>query len=112
MGLAELPAGERSRKTCWAFAIIAGGAVVSGSTGWGLGELTARGDLSDWADWERGMQLKDLPAFVAAYLHAGGYIGALTGLVLAIVYVRLVLARRRRLRLLPPLESSGDPVAR
>jgi hypothetical protein len=58
--------------------------------------MTADGNLSAWGQWQLDYRIVDLRAFViVAYLHAGGYLGALAGLVLAIVYVRKRLARNR-----------------
>jgi hypothetical protein len=96
-GLAELPAGERWGKTWRAFGIVFVPAVVGGLIGWGSGVAVAGGDLSGWGEWQRTLELADLPAFVVvAHLHAGGYLGALAGLVLAVVYVRRSLSRSRQ----------------
>ncbi len=95
-GLAELAAHDRRVGTWQAFGLVAALAPVGGLIGWGLGVLTGRGDLSAWADWQRTLGLEDLPGFVVvAFLHAGGYIGALVGLVWAFVIVRRRLARFR-----------------
>jgi hypothetical protein len=95
-GLAELPVRERWAKTFAAFAIVAVVALIGGLIGWVLG-VAAGGDLTGWSEWKQSLGITNLPAFVVvAYLHAGGYLGALAGLVLAIVYVRCVLARSRR----------------
>lgn len=93
-GLAELPPTDRRRATVRAFAVVAVVAVLGGLIGWVIGAWAATGDLSGWADWQRTLKLTDLPGFVVvAHLHAGGYLGALAGFILAVVYVR----RRRKL---------------
>jgi hypothetical protein len=89
LGLAELPAEERRRRTVRAFAIVLGTAATGGLIGALVGLADGLGDLSGWAAWQKGLDLHDLPAFViVANLHAGGYLGALAGVVSAIVYVR------------------------
>lgn len=94
-GLVELPAGARQKHTLRAFGIVAVAAPLGGLIGWALGAHAAGGDLSGWDDWQQALDLEDLPAFVVvAYLHAGGYIGALVGLVLALVSVRRALRTR------------------
>lgn len=93
-GLAGLPRPNRRVATRRAFAIVLGAAAVGGLIGGAVGEIEARGDLSGWADWQRSLDLQDLPAFVVvARLHAGGYLGALAGVVLSILYVRRARAR-------------------
>jgi hypothetical protein len=97
-GLAELPAPLRWRCTARSFALILVVAVTFGLAGAMLGVFVTRdGDLSGWDGWRQRLGLGDLRAFViVAYLHGGSYLGALVGLVLAIVYVRRRLARQRR----------------
>jgi hypothetical protein len=96
-GLAELPATTRRSCTIESFAILLAMTAVAGLVGAVLGlVVTQRGDLGAWDHWRRGLDLEDLRAFViVAYLHAAGYLGALAGLVLAIVWVRRSLARSR-----------------
>jgi hypothetical protein len=96
-GLAELPPSQRRRATTKSFAVVVVFAAVGGLTGWALGAWAANGDLSGWADWQRTLGLTNLPAFVVvAYLHAGGYLGALVGFILAAVYVRRAMRRFQR----------------
>lgn len=91
-GLAEMPAGARRRHALRAFGIVAVAAPLGGFIGWALGAHATNGDLSAWSDWQEVLELEDLSGFVVvAHLHAGGYIGALVGLVLAVVYVRRAL---------------------
>lgn len=89
-GLAELPLLARRKCTIQSFAIVAVVAPVFGLLGALLGVVVIRNSsLSSWNDIQRTLQIEDLPAFViVAYLHAGGYLGGLIGLVLAIVYVK------------------------
>ena len=56
-----------------------------------------KGDLDNWHDWKQYLGIEDLRAFViVAYFHAAGYLGALAGLILAVVYVRRCLAKSRQ----------------
>jgi hypothetical protein len=96
-GLAELSGRARRVATARGIAIVLGTAAGGGLLGAALGVAEARGDLSDWKNWERSLDLQDLPAFVVvARLHAGGYLGALAGVVLAILYVRRQRTRTRK----------------
>jgi hypothetical protein len=97
-GLAELSAPARRSCTLESFAILLAVTAVAGIGGAVLGlAVTQSGDLGAWDHWRRSLELEDLRAFViVAYLHAAGYLGALTGLVLAIAWVRRSLARSRR----------------
>ncbi len=93
-GLAEVPTRERQARTIQAFAIVASLAAAGGLMGWIIGVVATGSDLAAWADWQRYLGIKDLAAFVTVgYLHAGGYLGAFAGLILAIVFVRRTLAR-------------------
>jgi hypothetical protein len=76
-----------------ALAIVLVLAPLSGFIGALLGiAATCDGDLGGWSDLQQTMDIKDPRAFViVAYIHAAGYLGALVGLVLAIVYVRRIL---------------------
>lgn len=89
-GLVELPAAERRGCTFKSFAIVLTVALAAGLIGALLGIVMTRdGDLSGWAHWARTFGIEDLRAFaIVAYIHAAGYLGALTGLILAVVYVR------------------------
>jgi hypothetical protein len=97
-GLVELPAAERRSCTVRSFAIVLSVAAVAGLVGAVLGVVVTRnGDLGGWSYWKQEYGIEDLQAFmIVAYLHAAGYLGALAGLILAIVYVRRCLARSRR----------------
>jgi hypothetical protein len=88
-GLAELSMHERRRHTARAFGLVFATAIVGGLIGAVVGMVEARGDLAGWEDWRQMLDLQDLPGFVVvARLHAGGYIGALAGVVLGFVYAR------------------------
>jgi hypothetical protein len=88
-GLVELPVGVRLAATARAFGIITGFAILGGLIGGMSGAVVSAGDLTAWAEWQNTLNLDDLPGFVlVAYLHAGGYLGALLGLIVAIVDVR------------------------
>ncbi len=96
-GLAELPAAERRTCTFKSFAIVLTIAPVAGLIGVVVGVVVTRdGNLGGWTHWAQTLGIEGLRAFViVAYLHAAGYLGALAGLVLAIVYVRRCLRRSR-----------------
>ncbi|HWY86370.1 MAG TPA: hypothetical protein VNX28_06585, partial [Gemmataceae bacterium] len=96
-GLAELPAAKRWPCTVRAFAIFLAVTPVFGLIGALLGfVMTGDGNLGAWSNWREELGIEDLRAFaIVAYIHAAGYLGALAGLVLAIVYVRRCLARSR-----------------
>ncbi|WP_254507148.1 hypothetical protein [Anatilimnocola floriformis] len=88
-GMVELPPRERWPRTWRAFGIVAVVTLLGSVLGYGYGSLIATRDLSAWSRWQRILQLEDLPAFVTvAWLHNGGYLGALGGLILAVIYVR------------------------
>jgi hypothetical protein len=51
--------------------------------------VTQGSDLSGWRSMQQSLDVIHLPEFViVAYLHAGGYLGALIGLVLAIAFIK------------------------
>ena len=97
-GLAELPPPERGRCTVRCFGIVLAVTPAVGLAAALLGyAVTQTGDLHDWADVRYDLGVEDLPGFVVvAYLHSGGYLGALLGLIATVVYVRRCLARVRR----------------
>jgi hypothetical protein len=97
-GLAEMPVAERWPCTVRSFAIFLTVAPAAGLTGALLGVMmTGDGNLGAWYYWRQELGIEDLRAFIiVAYLHAAGYMGALVGLGLAIVYVRRCLARSHK----------------
>jgi hypothetical protein len=98
LGLAELPPPQRGRCTARCFGIALAVTAAAGLAAALVGyAVTRSGDLRDWADVRYEFGIEDLPNFVVvAYLHAGWYLGALVGLIAAVVYARRCLARSRR----------------
>jgi len=96
-GLAEIPPPSRRKCVVRAFAIVLTVASLIGAIGALLGVVVTRvSDLREWSEAQQALGIQDLRAFViVAYLHFAGYLGALAGLILAIVYVRRCLARSR-----------------
>ncbi len=89
-GLAEMPDSIRSKSIVKAFAIVFAVAPATGLLGALIGIARTRyADLSIWSEIQQGLDLQDLRAFIiVSYLHTAGYVGALLGLILAIIYVR------------------------
>ncbi len=88
-GLDEFPAPTRRRVALRAFAIVLGVACACGAIGALIGYIVSHGELRDWQAWREQLALQNLPGFViVAWLHAGGYVGALLGLLAAMIYVR------------------------
>jgi hypothetical protein len=95
-GLVELPPERRRADTIRAFAIVLTVAAVVGASGVLIGAVRTSGGLSGWYEWQQVLGIEDLRAFaIVAHLHAAGYLGALAGLILAVVYVRRCVARTR-----------------
>jgi hypothetical protein len=95
-GLAEIPPPARRKCIVRTFAIVLTTAALIGAVGALIGVVVARGDLSAWSEMQQVLDIHDLRGFViVAYLHAAGYLGALAGLILAIVYVRRCLTHSR-----------------
>lgn len=97
-GLIDLPSEPRRRCLSRAFALVLFAAAIGGAAGAGVGIVTTSdGDLSGWQHWHDELGIEDLRGFaIVAQLHAGGYLGALTGAVIALVDVRRCRARARR----------------
>jgi hypothetical protein len=72
------------------FAIVAAITLLGGAMGALAGVIASRaGDLSGWEHWQRDLDIRQIrPFVVVAYLHAGSYIGALAGIIAAVVLVR------------------------
>lgn len=95
VGYGFLPETIATRCVLKAFAILIGVAAISGLAGALLGVFQTRGDgLADWIDWREELHLDHVREFaIVAYLHAASYLGAVLGLVAAIVY--LIRCRRK-----------------
>ncbi len=87
-----LPADAACRCMLRGFLIVFALAVSGGLAGYALG--LARQWGSGFAAWEAtgaNLGVADIPSFVrVAYIHNGGYLGGLVGLIVAIVYVRRI----------------------
>jgi hypothetical protein len=96
-GLADVVPPRRWPCAIKSFTIVISVAMVGGLTGAVLGVvMTAEGNLGASRPWSQALGIEDLRAFlIVAYLHNGGYIGAVAGLVLAIIYVRRCLTQCR-----------------
>jgi hypothetical protein len=69
------------------FGIVFVLAASAALAGYCLG-LCHSGDYSYWRDLCQSLDIRDIPAFVrVAYIHNGGYLGGLVGLVIALVVV-------------------------
>ena len=93
-GLVDMPAEDRWKHTARAFAVVLATTLVAGLAGALLGAAMNRGgNHQEWAELEAA-GITDARGFlVVAYLHIAGYIGAVAGVVLAILYVRRSAAR-------------------
>jgi hypothetical protein len=96
-GLAELPPPVRRRYTMRSFAILLTACPLGGVVGALVGvALTQSLDAADLRLLQYSLGLEDVRAFVVVgYLHAGTYLGALTGLIAAIIYIRKQVRRVR-----------------
>lgn len=104
-GLAEMPAAARRRRVVVAFAVILGAAVAGGAIAAALGGVMTQGDTRAWDGLRQRPGVTDVRGFViVAFLHWGGYLGALAGLVGAVVYVR----RARRAEQSPGAAPGGS----
>ncbi len=96
-GLTEVPAAARRKCTLRVFGIVLIAAVVAGLVGALLGMAATRDGIPGGWDDLTAAGIEDPRGFViVAYLHAGGYLGALLGLVLAIIYLRRSLVHNRQ----------------
>jgi hypothetical protein len=88
-GLDGVPRPAQRRTACVAFGIVLLAAVLIGAACAGIGAWSVRESAQAWSDWTERLDLHDPRGFaVVAWLHAGGYAGALLGLIVAIAYVR------------------------
>ncbi len=95
LAVPALPPRAALRHVVRAMLIVPAAAFAAGVAGYALGLLHGP-DYSSWADFAAAHQVEDVPSFVqVAYIHNAGYLGALIGLTLAIVYVRRVVRIER-----------------
>ncbi len=88
-GLAELSLNSQRHHVVKAFAIVAVVGALTGFVGAVLGAAAAERDLSGWQSWQETVGIQDLRAFViVAYLHWGSYVGAMLGVLGALIYVK------------------------
>src|ERR1043166_5934952 len=84
----SFPPAVAFRHTARGFAIILACALASSAVGYVLGVLHGS-DYSTWETLASTLQISDVPAFVrVAYVHNAAYLGAVLGLIVAIVYLR------------------------
>ena len=104
VGLDLLRAATRKKDIASAFAIVFITALLFGVVGTLLGFLESRShDLSGWMHWQHELHLTDLRSFIiVAYLHAASYLGALAGVILAVIFIR------KRLRKCPTVTLSRE----
>ncbi len=76
------------RHTFRGFAIVFAAALLGSFAGYFFG-LRHHADYSAWQDFTSTLGVVDVPSFVrVAYIHNASYLGGLTGLVVALIYVR------------------------
>jgi hypothetical protein len=94
-GAAELPMVVRRLLVIRGFAIVAVVTLIAGVIGWLYGALAIdNSDLSDWQIARASLGVRDLRSFVVvASIHNATYLGAASGIVLAILYVRRAVVR-------------------
>ncbi len=93
-GLCDLVIASGRRHIVFSFAIVATISILSGLVGALMGVAAADGDMSGWNSWQSAAGIQDLRGFIiVAYLHTASYLGALSGLIATLIYVR------RRIRL-------------
>lgn len=78
-----------------AFAILVGATILAGAAAALIGVLKTGGSgINAWADVSIDLLLDEPRSFaIVAYLHAGSYLGAIIGLIAAVIYVNV--ARRK-----------------
>ena len=85
----RLPAAEVPRRVRQAFALVFVSAALGGLAGYGLGGLTLYGaGLAAWASWGE-VGISDVRSFaLVAFIHEGGYLGGLAGLIGGLFFLR------------------------
>jgi hypothetical protein len=88
-GLDQVAPPNRRRLAIRAFAIVLAAAIAAGSLGAAIGSFDAEVNASSWNGWRDRLDLHDPAGFaIVAWIHASGYIGALVGLIAAMLYIR------------------------
>jgi hypothetical protein len=84
------PPAKALRSSLHGFGIIFASALLAGVVGYCVGLFPgANSEFATWRDFAAGRGVVDLPNFVrVAYLHNAGYLGALLGLIAALIDVR------------------------
>lgn len=90
LGIMKLPPAIRLRRTWQAFAIVVTTAAATGAIGVAAALFaTDAGSLERWRDIQHALDIEDLRAFmIVAFLHEAGYIGAVFGILIALIFVR------------------------
>ncbi|HZW07886.1 MAG TPA: hypothetical protein VFF65_12255 [Phycisphaerales bacterium] len=108
-GLDRIPRPHRRPAAVRGFTVVLASTIICSAAGAGLGCAAAGGDLSGWDEWRDRLELQDVRAFVlVAWTHSAGYIGALTGLIAAIVSIRCDLRRHPPAPRTPPVEPARN----
>jgi hypothetical protein len=104
VGLDQLPENIRTKCIAVAFSLVFITALFFGIVGTLIGYFESRSqDLSGWLHWQLELHLTDLPSFIiVVYLHWASYLGALFGVILAVIFVR------QRLRKCPNVTPSHE----
>ncbi len=91
IGYGFLPIERATKRVLNAFAILIGTAIICGIIGVLLGYFQTQGSgIDDWQDWREELKLEHTREFaIVAYLHGWSYLGAIFGLIAAIVYLIL-----------------------
>lgn len=97
LALPRLGRDEALKRILAGHATILAGAALGGLTGWFAGHLEAAGSPESWIDYALEYDLEGAPlgGFIqVARIHLGGYLGALAGLVIALVLLRRAPAKQ------------------
>ena len=97
VGLDQLPKNNRNKSVVVAFSLVFITDLFCGIAGTLIGYFESRSqDLSGWLHWQLELHLIDLPSFIiVVYLHWASYLGALIGVILAVIFVRQRLRKCR-----------------
>ncbi len=87
IALPAWPVGVAFRQCLRGFAMVFGFALSAAVVGYCLGAWHSS-DYSNWRELCSLLSIRDIPAFVqVAYIHNGGYLGGLVGLIIALAWV-------------------------